>query len=109
MNKPENFRKIDDKRFNTPSGYEYKFSTDGRSPELWVFRQPDTTSYVLAFIINWETERYEVKRAVNGKGTDWIDTLHSGNFGKGAMKTMNSFVEWITYRVAMWEEKYNEY
>jgi len=107
MNKPENFRKIDDKRFNTPSGYEYKFSTDGISPELWVFRQPDDTNYVLAFIIDWENETYEIKRAGNGKGTNWIDTLHKGIYAKGTMKTINSFTEWVKTRIESYETEYD--
>jgi len=107
MNKPENFKKIDDKRFKTPSGYEYKFSTDGRSPELWVFRQPDTTNYVLAFIMNWENETYEIKRAGNGNGTDWIDTIYQGNYTKQAIKSIDSFIDWVRNRVRTFETEYN--
>jgi len=107
MNKPENFRKIDDKKFKTPSGYEYKFSTDGRSPELWVFRQPDTTNYVLAFIMNWENETYEIKRAGNGNGTNWIDTIHQGNYTKQAIKSIDSFIDWVRNRVRTFETEYN--
>jgi hypothetical protein len=107
MNKPENFRKIDDKKFKTPSGYEYKFSTDGRSPELWVFRQPDTTNYVLAFVIDWENETYEIKRAGNGKGTNWIDTIHQGNYTKQTMKSIDSFTDWVRNRVRTFETEYD--
>ena len=107
MNKPENFRKIDDKKFKTTSGYEYKFSTDGKSPELWVFRQPDTTNYVLAFIMNWENETYEIKRAKNGDGRNWIDTIHQGNYTKQTMKSIDLFTDWVRNRVRTFETEYN--
>ena len=108
MNKPENFRKIDGVKFATKTGNEYKFATDGIGVELWVFKQPDTTKYCLAFIIDWKTETYEIKRAENGKGTNWIDTLHSGNFGKHSMETMSSFVIWAHNRVLQFEHNYNK-
>jgi hypothetical protein len=107
MNKPENFKKIDDKRFKTASGYEYKFSTDGFSPELWVFRQPDDTRHVLAFIMNWENETYEIRRTGNGKGTNWIDTLYKGIYDKVTMKTMDSFTDWVKHKIELWETFYN--
>ena len=107
MKKPENFRKIDGVKFATKTNNEYKFATDGRSPELWVFQQPDDSKYCLAFIIDWETEVYQIRRAENGKGTNWIDTLHSGNFGKHSMETMSSFVIWAHNRVLQFEHNYN--
>jgi hypothetical protein len=108
MKKPENFRKIDGVKFATKTNNEYKFATDGVSPELWVFNQPDTSQYCLAFIIDWETETYEIKRAENGNGNNWIDVLHSGNFGKHSMKTMSSFVIWAHHRVLQFENEYNK-
>ena len=108
MNKPENFRKIHGVKFTTKTGKKYSFHTDGRSPELWVFQQPDDSKYCLAFIIDWETEVYQIRRAENGKGTNWIDTLHSGNFGKHSMETMSSFVIWALNRVIQFENEYNK-
>ena len=107
MNKPENFRKIDSKTFNTPSGYEYKFSTDGFSPELWVFRQPDTTAYCLAFVIDWKAQTYAIRKAGNGNGTNWVNNVHSGNFASEIMKTLDSFIEWARYRVETFETEYD--
>ena len=107
MKKPENFRKIDGVTFETRMGTKYKFATDGISPELWVFTQPDDTNYVLAFIIDWKTETYEIKRVGNGKGTNWIDTLHSGNFTSEPMKTMSSFIDWLHNRVLQFEHYYH--
>ena len=108
MNKPENFRKIHGVKFTTKTNNEYKFATDGIGVELWVFKQPDTTKYCLAFIIDWKTETYEIKRVENGKGTNWIDVLHSGNFGKHSMETMSSFVIWAHNRVIQFEYYYNK-
>ena len=108
MKKPENFRKIDGVKFATKTNNEYKFVTDGVSPELWVFNQPDTSQYCLAFIIDWETETYEIKRAENGNGNNWIDVLHSGNFTSESMKTMSSFVIWAHNRVIQFEYYYNK-
>jgi hypothetical protein len=107
MKKPENFRKIDGITFETKMGTKYKFATDGISPELWVFTQPDDTNYVLAFIIDWKTETYEIKRVENGKGTNWIDTLFQGNFTSQPMKTINSFVDWAHNRVLQFEHYYH--
>ncbi len=108
MKKPQNFRKIDDVKFSTRTGGEYKFSTNGVDPELWVFTQPDTTNYVLAFVIDWENETYQIKRAKNGDGRNWIDTIHNGNFASESMKTINSFVDWAHNRVLQFEHYYNK-
>ena len=108
MNKPENFRKIHGVKFTTKTGKKYSFFTTNTSPILWVFKQPDTTKYCLAFIIDWKTETYEIKRVENGKGTNWIDVLHSGNFGKHSMETMSSFVIWAHNRVIQFEYYYNK-
>ena len=107
MKKPENFRKIDNIKFTTKTHNEYRFATDGISPELWVFQQPDDSKYCLAFIIDWENEVYEIKRAENGKGNNWIDTIHSGNFASESMKTINSFVDWAHYRILQFQYNYN--
>ena len=108
MKKPENFRKIDGVKFATKTNNEYKFATDGVSPELWVLDDVNNTKYVLAFVIGWTTETYQIKRAESGKGTNWIDVLHSGNFGKHSMETMSSFVIWAANRVIQFENEYNK-
>jgi hypothetical protein len=108
MKKPENFRKINNTTFATRTGNKYMFQTDGRSPELWVFQQPDTTDYAMAFIMDWENETYEIKRVKNGDGTNWIDTLHIGNFTSEPMKTINSFIDWAHNRVIQMEHYYNK-
>ena len=108
MNQPENFRKIDGVTFTTKTNNEYKFATDGRSPELWVFNQPDDSKYCLAFIIDWETEVYQIRRAENGKGVNWVDTLYSGGFTSQPMKTMSSFVDWAHHRILQYEYEYNK-
>lgn len=107
MKKPENFTKIDGVKFTTKTGNQYKFATDGMGSELWVFNQPDTSQYCLAFIIDWETETYEIKRAENGSGNNWVDKIHSGNFTSESMKTMSSFVDWAHHRVLQFEHNYN--
>ena len=110
MKRPENFNKINSVTFTTKTNNEYKFSIDtGRSPVLWVFTKPDDTNYVLAFIMDWENEVYEIKRAKNGDGMNWIDTIHQGNFGKDSMKTMSSFVDWVHHRVLQFEHNYNNF
>ena len=63
MNKPENFRKIHGVKFTTKTGKKYSFFTDGRSPELWVLDDDNNTKYALAFVIDWKTETYQIKRA----------------------------------------------
>jgi len=69
MKRPENFNKINSVTFTTKTNKEYKFSIDtGRSPVLWIFTKPDDTNYVLAFVMDWENEVYEIKRAKNGDG-----------------------------------------
>jgi hypothetical protein len=107
MKKPQNFKKIDDVKFITKTGGKYKFSTNGVEPELWVYTEPDDTKYVIAFIIDWENETYQIKRAENGDGTNWIDTIYSGNFTSQPMKTINSFVDWAHNRVLQFEHYYN--
>jgi len=106
MNRPINFRKINNTKFTTSKGYEYTFSTNGVEPELWVFRFPDNTNNVLAFIMIWEYQRYEIRKAGNGKGTNWIDTLHKGCFDKATMKTMDSFTDWVKDRIEHFESQY---
>lgn len=108
MNKPENFRKIDGVSFHTKTGNKYKFVSDGMSGELWVFNQPDNSKYCLAFVIDWETETYEIKRAENGKGNNWVDTIHKGNFVKHSMTTMSSFIDWAHHRILQFEYEYNK-
>lgn len=108
MNKPENFRKIHGIKFTTKTGNKYTFHTDGRSPELWVLDDSNHTKYALAFIIDWKTETYEIKRAESGKGSNWVDTIHQGNFGKDSMKTLGSFVDWSHHRVLQFEHNYNK-
>lgn len=108
MKQPENFTKINGITFATRTGRKYKFAISDAHPELWVFHQPDTTNYVLAFIIDWDTETYEIKRAKNGDGTKWIDTLHQGNFTSQPFKTMSSFVDWVHNRIIQFEYYYNK-
>ena len=108
MNKPENFRKIHGVKFTTKTGKKYSFHTDGRSPELWVLDEYNHTKYALAFVIDWKTETYEIKRAESGKGSNWIDTIHQGNFGKDIMKTLSSFVDWAHDRILQFEYEYNK-
>ena len=109
MKKPENFRKIDGVKFATKTNNEYKFSVDTpKGNLLWIFSQPDTTTYSLAFVIDWEKEVYEIKRAKNGDGKNWIDVIHQGNFGKDSMETMSSFVIWAHNRVLQFEYYYNK-
>jgi hypothetical protein len=109
MKRPENFRKIDGVKFATKTNNEYKFSVDTpKGNLLWIFSQPDTTTYSLAFVIDWEKEVYEIKRAKNGDGKNWIDTIHQGNFGKHSMETMSSFVIWAANRVIQFENEYNK-
>jgi hypothetical protein len=108
MKRPENFRKIDGVKFATKTNNEYKFSVDTpKGNLLWIFSQPDTTTYSLAFVIDWEKEVYEIKRAKNGDGKNWIDVIHQGNFGKDSMETMSSFVIWAHNRVIQFEYYYN--
>jgi hypothetical protein len=107
MKQPENFIKIDDVKFTTKTQNKYRFATDGMSPELWVFQQPDNSEYCLAFVIDWQNETYQIKRAKNGDGRNWIDTIHSGNFVSESMKTINSFVDWAHNRVLQFENYYN--
>ena len=107
MKKPENFRKIDDVKFETRTGNKYKFSMNDVEPELWVFTEPDTSNYALAFVIDWENETYQIKRAKNGDGRNWIDTIYNGNFTSEPMKTINSFVDWAHNRVLQFEHYYN--
>ena len=108
MNKPENFRKIHGVKFTTKTGKKYSFHTDGRSPELWVLDDTNNTKYALAFVIDWKTETYEIKRAESGKGSNWVDTIHQGNFGKDSMKTLSSFVDWAHHRILQFEYEYNK-
>ena len=108
MKKPVNFKKIDDVKFATRTGNKYKFSTNGVDPELWVFTLPDNSNYVLAFDIDWQNETYKIKRAKNGDGRNWIDTIYSGNFTSEPMKTINSFVDWAHNRVLQFEHYYNK-
>jgi len=107
MRKPKNFRKIDGIAFTLRTGNKYMFQTDGISPELWVFREPDDTPHVLAFIMNWENETYEIKRAGNGKGTNWVETIHKGVYTIEPMRKMNTFIDWVQHRVAEFETFYN--
>ena len=107
MNKPENFRKIHGVKFTTKTGKKYSFHTDGRSPELWVLDDTNNTKYALAFVIGWTTDTYQIQRAESGKGSNWIDTLHSGFFTSQSMKTINSFVDWAHHRVLEFEHNYN--
>jgi hypothetical protein len=107
MKKPVNFRKIDDVKFATRTGNKYKFSTNGVDPELWVYTIPDNSIYVMAFVMDWENETYQIKRAENGDGRNWIDTIHTGNFTSKPMKTINSFVDWAHNRVIQFEYFYN--
>lgn len=108
MNKPENFRKIHGVKFTTKTGNKYMFHTDGRSPELWLLDDSNHTKYALAFIMDWETETYEIKRAESGNGSNWVDTIHSGNFTSEPMKTMSSFVDWAHHRILQFEYEYNK-
>lgn len=108
MKKPENFGKIDNRTFATRMGNEYKFSTNGVDPELWVFRQPDTTNYVLAFVMDWQFETYQIKTAKNGDGRNWIGTLHSGNYSRETMRTLDSFIQWVNYRIEMFETAFDK-
>ena len=109
MKRPENFRKIDGVTFTTKTNNEYKFSVDTpKGNLLWIFSQPDTSQYCLAFVIDWEKEVYEIRRAKNGDGKNWIDTIHQGNFGKHSMETMSSFVIWAHNRVIQFEYYYNK-
>ena len=109
MKKPENFRKIDGVTFATRTGNKYKFSFHPFHPELWVYAQPDNSMYVIAFIIDWENETYEIKRVKNGDETNWIDTLHQGNFTSEPMKTINSFIDWAHNRVLQFEYTYKTF
>lgn len=109
MKRPENFRKIDGVTFTTKTNNEYKFSVDTpKGNLLWIFSQPDTSQYCLAFVIDWEKEVYEIKRAKNGDGKNWIDVIHQGNFTSQPMKTMNSFVDWAHNRIIQFEYNYNK-
>lgn len=108
MRKPENFRKIDSVTFTTKTGNTYKFATSDMHPELWIFQQPDTTNYALAFIIDWGSKTYEIKKVKNGDGTNWIDTIHQGNFSEDTMKTPNAFVDWVHHRIIQFEYEYNK-
>ena len=109
MKRPENFRKIDGVTFTTKTNNEYKFSVDTpKGNLLWIFSQPETSQYCLAFVIDWEKEVYEIKRAKNGDGKNWIDVIHQGNFTSQPMKTMNSFVDWAHNRIIQFEYNYNK-
>ena len=106
MKRPENFRKIDDVLFKTLSDNNYKFSFNGNDI-LWAFSVPDDTTYCLAFVFHWKLNIYEIKRAVNGAGTIWTDTLHVGTFHKGNMKTMADFIDWVKSLINHYEKYYN--
>ena len=116
MKRPENFRKVHMMYFTTKTGNKYKFSVDGVGPwpiddtetVLWAFTDPNTSKYCLAFIIDWKTETYQIKRAENGEGANWVDTLHSGNYTSQPMKTINSFIDWAHNRVIQFEHNYNK-
>ena len=108
MKKPVNFGKIDGITFATKTGNKYMFHSDGISPELLIFTLPDDTKYVMAFVMDWENETYQIKRVENGKGTNWIDTIHSGNFNSQSMQTINSFIDWAHNRLIQFEHYYNK-
>lgn len=109
MKIPKNFDKIKLQYFTTASGNEYKIGIeeyyDGQSM-VWAFRQPDTTTYCLAVIFDWQKELYEVKRAENGKGTIWNKTLHEGTINKNAMRSMDDFIEWFSKVITVFEYDY---
>jgi hypothetical protein len=108
MKRPENFVKINDVPFSTRTGNKYKFSVDNHMGTiLWVFRKPDDSNYCLALIMDWENNSYQIKRAKNGDGSNWIDTIHSGNFASESIKTINSFVDWAHNRILQFEHNYN--
>ena len=108
MKRPNNFDKIHGITFGTKSGTTYRFSVDTEDNSvLWVFPKPDNTKYALAFCIDWKNESYEIKRAESGNGKNWEDILHRGNYSSEPMKTMDSFVDWIHYRVNEFEWCYN--
>ena len=106
MKRPENFRKIDDVLFKTLSDNNYKFSFNGNDI-LWAFSVPDDTTYCLAFVFDWKMNRYELRRAVNGAGTNWNRTLHKGIIDKENMLTMNGFMVWASMLLEYYEKYYN--
>ena len=107
MNKPQNFRKINGVTFANRNGKKYMFATNGVEPELWIFQQPDTTKYCIAFVFDWENNTYEIKKAGNGDGKNWVTILHQGNYTHKSMKTMNTFIDWVHFRVIQFENEYN--
>ena len=109
MKQPENFKKIDEAKTTTTSGYLYKFNIDGvtKDTTLWAFRQPDETKYSLAFIFHWESNKYEIRRAYTGNGTNWTGILHTGLIEKDNILTMNAFINWSNNLINYYEKYYN--
>ena len=107
MRRPINFNKIEGREFKLLSGAEYRFNYNGKEDIVWSFRQPDTTPYVLAFIFHWDTNFFEIKRAKNNDGTNWIDTLYTGYFHRENMKTLVAFMDWISSMVHYYENYYH--
>ena len=109
MKQPENFKKIDEAKTTTTSGYLYKFNIDGvtKDTTLWAFRQPDETKYSLAIIFDWKMNRYEIRRAKTGDGTNWDKTLHKGLINRENILTMNGFIVWATMLLDYYEKYYN--
>ena len=109
MKAPKNFDKINLKHFTTPTGNEYKIGIEDWKDEtslVWAFREPDTTTYCLAVEFNWKMETYEVKRAKNGKGTNWDNTRHEGPINKQVMGTMDEFIDWFSKLITVFEYDY---
>ena len=110
MKQPINFDKLNLTKMTISSGNTYQLNIDGLEEDttLWAFRHPDDdTEYCLAFVFDWKMNRYELRRAVNGAGTNWNRTLHKGIIDKENMLTMSGFMVWASMLLEYYEKYYN--
>lgn len=93
MNIPQNFEKIDKKRFSIDNGQFSINKSDDKYGHLWVFHK-DGDHYIwpLLFEINWGNETFSIKECAPGAGTrgEYIQT--DIPLMKHLVKDMDSFI-----------------
>jgi hypothetical protein len=102
MKVPQNFSNIDRLRFSIDM-YEFYLEPDGYvNGSVWVFPQAVSADMCLLFEIDWDINKFSVKRCILGDGTNGDYVIFAEPLEKKNVITKTTFINKFIKETVEW-------
>lgn len=100
MKIPENFNKLDELKFDF-NEFQFHIQVDWTyDGYIWIF--PTYDRDCLWFQIDWNQNKYTVRKCKKGNGTDGDDIIYHESIPKGCVASMNTFIDLFIKETIKW-------